>query len=65
MYDQTRAQQPADRPPGSGGHRASGPEPLLPPEERDALDDNMLFADPPKHTRLRRIVSRAFVPRRI
>ncbi|MFG3025651.1 cytochrome P450 [Streptomyces sp. NPDC048254] len=30
-----------------------------------ALDDNMLFADPPKHTRLRRIVSRAFVPRRI
>ncbi|MGW0992426.1 cytochrome P450 family protein [Streptomyces sp. NPDC002520] len=30
-----------------------------------ALDDNMLFADPPKHTRLRRIVNRAFVPRRI
>ncbi|MET7289316.1 cytochrome P450 [Streptomyces sp. NPDC005573] len=30
-----------------------------------ALDDNMLFADPPKHTRLRRIVSKAFVPRRI
>ncbi|GGX60770.1 cytochrome P450 family protein [Streptomyces minutiscleroticus] len=30
-----------------------------------ALDDNMLFADPPKHTRLRRLVNRAFVPRRI
>lgn len=30
-----------------------------------ALDDNMLFADPPKHTRLRRIVNRAFSPRRI
>lgn len=30
-----------------------------------ALDDNMLFADPPKHTRLRRIVNRAFTPRRI
>ncbi|MEU1528844.1 cytochrome P450 family protein [Streptomyces fagopyri] len=30
-----------------------------------ALDDNMLFSDPPKHTRLRRIVNRAFTPRRI
>lgn len=30
-----------------------------------ALDDNMLFSDPPKHTRLRRIVNRAFSPRRI
>ncbi|WP_055490748.1 cytochrome P450 [Streptomyces sp. TP-A0356] len=30
-----------------------------------ALDDNMLFSDPPKHTRLRRIVNRAFIPRRI
>ncbi|MEU8591196.1 cytochrome P450 [Streptomyces sp. NPDC048664] len=30
-----------------------------------ALDDNMLFADPPKHTRLRRIINKAFTPRRI
>ncbi|MGW3497646.1 cytochrome P450 family protein [Streptomyces sp. NPDC001020] len=30
-----------------------------------ALDDNMLFSDPPKHTRLRRIVNSAFSPRRI
>jgi len=30
-----------------------------------ALDDNMLFADPPKHTRLRRIINSAFTPRRI
>ncbi|MDT0466216.1 cytochrome P450 family protein [Streptomyces gibsoniae] len=30
-----------------------------------ALDDNMLFSDPPKHTRLRRIVNSAFTPRRI
>ncbi|MFF3562654.1 cytochrome P450 [Streptomyces sp. NPDC002574] len=30
-----------------------------------ALDDNMLFSDPPKHTRLRRIVNSAFTPRRV
>ncbi|WP_445283566.1 cytochrome P450 family protein [Streptomyces sp. DSM 118148] len=30
-----------------------------------ALDDNMLFSDPPKHTRLRRIVQGAFTPRRV
>ncbi|MEU6218891.1 cytochrome P450 [Streptomyces sp. NPDC047022] len=30
-----------------------------------ALDDNMLFSDPPKHTRLRRIINKAFTPRRI
>ncbi|MEW1773353.1 hypothetical protein [Streptomyces sp. NPDC086777] len=34
MYDQTRAQQPADRPPGAEGRRTTGPEPLLPPEGR-------------------------------
>lgn len=30
-----------------------------------ALDDNMLFSDPPKHTRLRRIVGGTFTPRRV
>ncbi|MDT7839713.1 hypothetical protein [Streptomyces justiciae] len=37
MYDQTRAQQPADRPSGPAGHRAQGPEPLLPSDERDRI----------------------------
>ncbi|CAL9352047.1 Cytochrome P450 107B1 [Streptomyces sp. enrichment culture] len=30
-----------------------------------ALDDNMLFSDPPKHTRLRRIVGNVFTPKRV
>lgn len=39
MYDQTRAQQPADRPPGAGaaGRRTHGPEPLVPSDERDRI----------------------------
>ncbi|WP_405493403.1 cytochrome P450 [Streptomyces sp. NBC_00096] len=31
----------------------------------DALDDNLLFADPPRHTRLRHIANKAFTPRHI
>nr|WSX52105.1 cytochrome P450 [Streptomyces sp. NBC_00974] len=31
----------------------------------DALDDNVLFSDPPRHTRLRRALRSAFTPRRV
>lgn len=31
----------------------------------DALDDNVLFSDPPRHTRLRRSLRSAFTPRRV
>ncbi|OKK22939.1 cytochrome [Streptomyces sp. CB00455] len=31
----------------------------------DALDDNVLFCDPPRHTRLRRCLRTAFTPRRV
>ncbi|MFJ3725353.1 cytochrome P450 [Streptomyces sp. NPDC090045] len=31
----------------------------------DALDDNVLFSDPPRHTRLRRILRSAFTPKRV
>ncbi|MFH7598837.1 cytochrome P450 [Streptomyces racemochromogenes] len=31
----------------------------------EALDDNLLFADPPRHTRLRHIAKTAFTPRHI
>ncbi|MCH0543258.1 cytochrome P450 [Streptomyces sp. MUM 203J] len=39
-------------------HRIFGPSSV-------ALDDNMLFSDPPKHTRLRRIVGNTFTPKRV
>ncbi|MFG2309098.1 hypothetical protein ACGFS9_10565 [Streptomyces sp. NPDC048566] len=44
MYDQTRAQQPPDRRPGSAGRRTAGPEPLLGPDERDALAQRLNHA---------------------
>ncbi|MEV7990642.1 hypothetical protein AB0O67_01655 [Streptomyces sp. NPDC086077] len=37
MYDQTRAQQPADQPRGVAGRRAPGPVPLFPSDERDKI----------------------------
>ncbi|MEU6545772.1 hypothetical protein [Streptomyces sp. NPDC046859] len=37
MYDQTRAQQPADQHRGAAERRASGPAPLLPSDERDKI----------------------------
>ncbi|MFC4506842.1 MULTISPECIES: hypothetical protein [Streptomyces] len=37
MYDQTRAQMPSDQPRGTAAHRAPGPEPLVPSDERDKI----------------------------
>ncbi|GEC03019.1 hypothetical protein SSP24_06740 [Streptomyces spinoverrucosus] len=37
MYDQTRAQQPADEPRGVAGRSAPGPAPLFPSDERDKI----------------------------
>lgn len=53
MYDQTRAQQPADRPPGLAGRHTPGPEPLLPTDERDRIVRRLghavnTFADTPR-----------------
>jgi cytochrome P450 len=39
------------------GERRKGP--------RDLINDNMLFSDPPDHSRLRALVSQAFTPRRM
>ncbi|MDF2270934.1 hypothetical protein P2Q00_36725 [Streptomyces coacervatus] len=52
MYDQTRARQPSDQPPGLAGRRAPGPEPLLSPDERDKIVRHLghavnTFADTP------------------
>jgi len=53
MYDQTRAQQPADRPPARGERRATGPEPLLPSDGRGEIVRRLghavnAFADNPR-----------------
>ncbi|MFJ8056649.1 hypothetical protein [Streptomyces sp. NPDC096142] len=52
MYDQTRAQQPAGQNKAPAGRRTPGPEPLLPPGERDQVLDRLrhalnTFADTP------------------
>ncbi|WP_055522537.1 hypothetical protein [Streptomyces graminilatus] len=52
MYDQTRAQQPAGRPPGSDERRRTGPEPLVPSGEQDRIVRRLqhainTFADTP------------------
>jgi hypothetical protein len=53
MYDQTRAQQPAGQTRGPAERRAPGPEPLLPPAERDKIGQLLrhslnTFADTPR-----------------
>jgi hypothetical protein len=53
MYDQTRAQQPSDQPPGRPARRAPGPEPLVPADERDKIVQHLgralnHFADTPR-----------------
>jgi hypothetical protein len=53
MYDQTRAQQPSDRPSASAERRTSGPEALFPSGERDKILSRLghalnTFADTPR-----------------
>jgi cytochrome P450 len=47
------------------GAVAGGADPKLRQEFFERGRDNMLFSDPPNHTRLRRLVSRVFTPRRV
>lgn len=53
MYDQTRAQQSPDQPPGRAQRRTTGPEPLLGADERDEIVRRLgrainHFADTPR-----------------
>lgn len=44
---------------------APRPSSSAPPTVHDLINQNMLFSDPPDHTRLRALVNQAFTPRRI
>ncbi|GAA2916176.1 MULTISPECIES: hypothetical protein [Streptomyces] len=53
MYDQKRAQQPADHTRGPAERRTPGPEPLLPSDEQDKIVQRLrhalnTFADTPR-----------------
>ncbi|MEU5074278.1 hypothetical protein AB0G76_22350 [Streptomyces asoensis] len=53
MYDQTRAQQPADRPSDSAGQGGTGPQALLPSDGRAEIARRLghavnTFADSPR-----------------
>ncbi|MEU3144085.1 MULTISPECIES: hypothetical protein [unclassified Streptomyces] len=53
MYDQTRAQQPADQPSGPAERRSPAPKPLLPSDGQDRIVQQLrhalnTFADTPR-----------------
>lgn len=50
---------------GAGMRRTDGTLPGQSPEEAAAQGQFMLLTDPPRHTRLRKLVSKAFTPRAI